>query len=67
MKYFILILILAAIGLIAYNVTLIDFNAPMEGDSIIAMIGVVSSLCAILLLVIFTLSKKIQDKINNKR
>ncbi|MGS2739676.1 hypothetical protein [Sinomicrobium sp. M5D2P17] len=67
MKYFILILILAAIGLIAYNVTLIDFNAPMEGDSVVAMIGVVSALCAILLLVIFTLSKKIQDKINNKR
>ncbi len=67
MKYFILILILAAIGLIAYNITLIDFSAPMEGDSIVAMIGIVSALCAILLLVIFTLSTRIQDKINNKK
>ncbi|SFW38446.1 hypothetical protein SAMN02927921_01431 [Sinomicrobium oceani] len=66
MKYFILVLILAAIGLIAYNVTLVDFSAPLEGDSTIALIGIVSALCAILLLVIFSVSKKIQDKIKDK-
>lgn len=67
MKYFILILILLAIGLIGYNVTLIDFSAPFDGDSIVALIGVFSSLCAILLLIIFMLSKKIQDKIKNNK
>ncbi|RAV29692.1 hypothetical protein [Sinomicrobium soli] len=67
MKYFILTLVLIAIGLIAYNVTLIDFKSPLEGDSVVALIGIVAALCAILLLVIFTLSRKIQDKVKNRK
>ncbi|MBC9794852.1 hypothetical protein [Sinomicrobium weinanense] len=67
MKYFILILILLALGLIGYNITLIDFSTPFDGDSIVALIGVFSALCAILLLVIFMLSKKIQDRIKNSK
>lgn len=65
MKYFILTLILIAVGLIGYNITLIDFSSPLEGDSTVALIGIFSSLCAVLLLVIFMLSKKIQDKTKN--
>ncbi|WP_461533791.1 hypothetical protein [Sinomicrobium sp.] len=67
MKYFILTLILIALGLIVYNVTLIDFGSPLEGDSIVALIGIVAALCAILLLVIFNLAKKVQDKVNDKK
>ncbi|UNY99578.1 hypothetical protein MQE36_04340 [Zhouia spongiae] len=66
MKILISILILLAVALIAYNVTLIDFSEPFKGDSVVAIIGVIASLCAILLLTIFTLSKKIQDKIKDK-
>ena len=59
-----IILITLAIALIAYNVTLINFENPLEGDSIIAIIGIVASLCAIVLLLIFIASKKIQDKVD---
>ena len=63
-KKFIAILIVLAIALIAYNVTLVNFKNLLEGDSGIAIIGVVASLCAIALLLIFITSKKIQDNIN---
>ncbi|MET7028914.1 hypothetical protein [Sediminicola luteus] len=59
-----IILITLAIALIAYNVTLINFENPLEGDSIIAIIGIVASLCAIVLLLIFIASKKIQEKVD---
>ncbi len=59
-----IVLILIAIALIAYNVTLLDFQNLLEGNSIIALIGIVASLCAIVLLLIYMTSKKIQKKIN---
>jgi hypothetical protein len=61
-----IILIVLALALVAYNVTIIDFENPFEGDSVIAFIGIVAPLCAILLLLIFRTSKKIQRKINAK-
>ncbi|WP_425235320.1 hypothetical protein [Ulvibacterium sp.] len=62
----IIILIILALGLIAYNVTLVDFANPFQGDSIIALIGILASLCAIVLLLIYSTSKKIQKKINEE-
>ncbi len=62
-KKFIVILIVLAILLIAYNVTLVDFNNPLEGNSTIALIGILAALCAIVLLLIFMTSRNIQDKI----
>lgn len=53
-----------AVGLIAYNVTLVNFADPFEKNSTIALIGIMASLCAIVLLLVFVTSKKIQDKIN---
>jgi Mg2+ and Co2+ transporter CorA len=64
-KKFTAILIVLAIVLIAYNVTLVNFENLLEGDSAIALIGIVASLCAIVLLLIFITSKKIQDNINS--
>ncbi len=61
-----IVLIILALALIAYNVTIIDFNDPFEGNSIIAIIGVVAASCAIVLLLIFLTSKQIQKKINEK-
>jgi len=53
-----------ALALIIYNVTLVNFDKPLEGDSIVAIIGILASLCAIVLLLIYITSKKIQKKIN---
>ncbi len=66
MKIFTSILILIAIGLVIFNFTMIDFNKPFEGNSSIALIGVVASFCAIFILLIFKLSKKIDDKLKNQ-
>ncbi len=65
MKYFSVILISIAVILIIYNSTLIDGKAPFKGDSMVAIIGIVAALCAILLLVIFKMSKKVKQKIEN--
>ena len=63
MKIFTSILILLAISLILVNVFLIDFNKPLEGNSMIALIGVAASFCAVLILLIFRMSKKIEEKL----
>lgn len=63
MKYFSIVLIVIAVAIITYNCTLINIEAPFENDGLIAIIGIVSALCAILLLIIFILSKKVQRKI----
>ncbi|MDV7137463.1 hypothetical protein R3X28_01180 [Maribacter sp. TH_r10] len=63
-KILTIILIFLAIALVGYNVTLIDFNNPLEGNSVIALIGILAALCAIVILLIFLTSKKIQKKID---
>jgi uncharacterized integral membrane protein len=62
-KILLVILLVLGLALIAYNVTLVDFEDPFQGNSIIALIGIVASLCAIVLLLIYSTSKKIQRKI----
>ncbi len=57
-------LIVLAVALIAYNVTLVNFQNPLEGNSVIALIGIVASLCAIVLLLIYITSRKIKDKLD---
>jgi hypothetical protein len=58
------VLIILALALIAYNVTIIDFSEPLGEESIIAVIGVVAALCAIVLLLILLTSTNIQKKID---
>jgi uncharacterized protein YneF (UPF0154 family) len=60
-----IILIVLALVLITYNVTLIDFDDPLKGNSVVAIIGIVAPLCAILLLLIYLTSKKIQKEIED--
>ncbi|GLU43071.1 hypothetical protein [Allomuricauda sp. NBRC 101325] len=62
-KTFAIVLIILALALIAYNVTMVNFNNPLQGDSTVALIGIVASLCAILLILIFMTSKKIENKL----
>jgi hypothetical protein len=65
MKIFTNILLFIAIALIIVNVFLLDFNKPFQGDSMIALIGIVASFCAVLILLIFRMSKKIEEKLKN--
>ncbi len=59
-----IILLVLAIALIGYNVTLVDYNNPFEGNSVIALIGILAALCAIVILLIFLTSRKIQKKVD---
>lgn len=65
MKIFTTILIFLAVGLTIFNLTLLDFENPLEGKSSVALIGVVASLCAVFILIIFKMSKKIEEKLKN--
>jgi len=65
MKIFTNILVLLAVALLIFNVTLIDFKNPFSGDSAVAFIGIVASFCAVLILLIFRMSKKIVEKMND--
>ena len=63
-KTVIVILVILALALIVYNATLIDYQQPLEGKSVIALIGIVAALCAIVLLLIYLTPKKIEKKID---
>jgi hypothetical protein len=65
MKIFTNILVLLAVSLLIFNITLIDFKNPLNGDSTIAVVGVIASFCAVLILLIFRMSKKIVEKMND--
>jgi uncharacterized membrane protein len=64
MKIFTSILILLALIFLGVNFSRLDFNQFTEENKI-ALIGILGSLCAILILVIFKLSKKIEEKTKN--
>lgn len=66
MKIFTGILVFLALALIVFNITLIDFQNPFQGDSAVAFIGIAASSCAVLILLIFRISKKIEEKMNHK-
>ncbi|MFY7758436.1 hypothetical protein [Flavobacterium stagni] len=65
MKLFTTILIFIAIALIVVNVIQLDFEHPFEGNSLVALIGIVASFCAVFILLIFKMSKKIEEKMKN--
>ncbi|RSK39713.1 hypothetical protein [Mangrovimonas spongiae] len=62
MKIFSIIITVLALALIVFNVTKINFDAPFQGDSIVALITILCALCAIILLQILRVSKKIENK-----
>ena len=65
MKIFTNILLLIAIALIIVNIFWLDFNKPFEGNSMTALFGIVASSCAVLILLIFRMSKKIEEKLKH--
>jgi len=62
MKILIYILMAMAVGVIAYNVTILDFDNLLEGDSTIALIGILAAACVLVLLGILLTSKAIERK-----
>lgn len=67
MKKLTIIISIIAIGLIAFNFTKVDFNAPFEGKSIIAVITIIASLCVILMMAILRISKRIEQKVKERK
>jgi hypothetical protein len=44
---------------------MLDFSNLFEGDSLVALIGIAAAMCAMLILLIFRMSKKIEEKLKN--
>jgi hypothetical protein len=65
MKIFTNLLVFLALALIIFNITLLDYQHPFQGDSMIASIGIGAAFCAVLILLIFRMSKKIEEKMND--
>jgi len=62
MKILIYILMAMSIGVIAYNITILDFDNLLEGNSTIALIGILAAGCVLVLLAILLTSKAIERK-----
>lgn len=62
MKLFTYIVIALSLITIVFNATKINLEKPFEGESTIAIIGIVASLCAILIVTLFTVAKKVVEQ-----
>ena len=51
-----------SLAVVGYNVTVLDFNALFNGDSTIALIGILAAGCVFVLLAILLTSKAIEQK-----
>ena len=66
MKTFLRIMAVLALGMMIFNATMIDWDMPTEGDSLVAIIGILASGSALLLMWILLLSLKINAKQKGK-
>ena len=67
MKILINTLVLLAVALIIFNISMLDFKDQFHGDTAVAFIGIAASFCAVLILLIFRISKKIEEKMNDRQ
>jgi hypothetical protein len=63
MKIFTYIILALALVLIGINAMMLDFKNLFEGDSLVALIGILAILCAVVILLIFKMSKAIDEKL----
>lgn len=61
---YIITVIALAVGI--FNVSKIDSEAPLEGDSFTALITAIAAGCAILIVTVLRISKKV-DRLSKKR
>lgn len=66
MKILTIIISIIALGLIGFNLTQLDFSTPFEGQSMVAVITIVASLCVILMMLILRISKRIETLTKKK-
>lgn len=66
MKIFTIFLSVVALGLIIFNATKLNFDALFIGESFTAILTIIAALCAIILLQILRISKKI-EKLQKQR
>lgn len=62
MKIFTYIVIALSLITIIVNATKISLEKPFEGDSTIAIIGIVASFCAIMMVVLLTVARKVVEQ-----
>lgn len=62
MKIFSYIVYVLSLITIIVNATKISLEKPFEGESTIAIIGIVASLCAVVLVTLFMVSKKLVEQ-----
>ena len=62
MKIFTTVLVVIALALIIFNITLLDFDHLFEVNSVVALIGIAAAFCAVCILLIFRMSKMIIEK-----
>ena len=67
MKIATIIISVLALGLVIFNLTKVNFEALLEEESAIALITILSSLCAILIMLILNISKRIEQKVKEHR
>ncbi|MDT0690850.1 hypothetical protein RM549_13715 [Salegentibacter sp. F188] len=62
MKIFIYSVIILAVILIGYHVSILDFENLLQGESAKAAAAILASICVILLMAILLVSRKISGK-----
>lgn len=67
MKITTTIISVIAIALIVFNFTKVNFKAPFAGESSIALITILAGLCAIVMMAILRISKRIEKKLKERR
>ena len=60
---FIYILMSLTLALTVFNLTQVDYNNALEGNSFIALVCSLLSLCALIILLIFNSAKQLDNKI----
>lgn len=63
MKIFSATIIAIAICLIGFNIVKVNWSAPFEKESSAYLIGILTSLCAIVIMLILSISRKIAKKL----
>jgi len=63
MKTFTYIVFALALVFIGVNISMLDFTNLFEGKSLIAIIGILATMCAVVLLLIFNMSRAIDAKL----
>jgi hypothetical protein len=62
MKLFTYIIIALSLITIVFNATKIDFEKPFEGESTVALIGIIAAFCAMLIVSLFMVARKVVEQ-----